>query len=333
MKLTLLQENEIIRAKQAGLDEECIRFLCTAGFNYKQMEAARKMLEEGLPLETVRKMAHPGIPYEQMGIRQEPVKKPLFHSISDVGKICVVFCVIALSLVVLSVVSLMEEQTLELELSASEVSLSCNQTFQPENYIKTLVESEDSVLSLPKKIDTSKPGQYIVKYSLKDSKNEIQSLLMVKVTDDEAPVLTLVQDDVEVFQKEEFSCRAYILEAYDDVDGDMMNHVECNNLLSDDMYQTVTYAVTDRAGNKAVDTLSVYLFQAAEILERDMQESLQEQAVQSPVSYVPASVDSYTETVPLQQQEWEESVSYEEYSETYEQDVTGGEVTVSFGNN
>ena len=95
-------------------------------------------------------------------------------------------------------------------------------------------------------------------YELVGKDETIQKLLRIKIVDDEEPILTLSDHNVYLEEDETFDCRAYILEAYDEINGDLRNRVECDSTLMEDVSkQEVLYRVKDSAGNVVEDSLTV----------------------------------------------------------------------------
>lgn len=112
-------------------------------------------------------------------------------------------------------------------------------------------------------VDTSKPGDYEIKYSVADSsKNEIEVKRTVHVTDTTAPQIKLSGDDfMSVKKGDKYKDPGYT--ATDNCDGDITDSVKVSGDKVDKDKAgkyTVTYEVSDSSGNKATATrvVSVY---------------------------------------------------------------------------
>jgi len=269
MKLTPLQMQEINQAKKSGLSEESISFLSTGQFNFKKMEELRFAMESGISLEEIKKRKRP-----RFFLKKD--KENIFYyesKLSQMQRMLLILLILSMTAFALIVFQGENQDEIILNLYQDEVTLSCFQKFQPENYIKEIQQTEQAILTLPKSIDTSYPCTYVKKYVLELAGKRIEKFLRVKVIDDEAPNLELFQKEISVIDRDSFSCRAYIKTAYDKVEGDIKNKVYCSSELSEEENQIVSYFIEDSSGNRFSTDLKVHLFQAEQILQEEMEES------------------------------------------------------------
>ena len=115
-------------------------------------------------------------------------------------------------------------------------------------------------------VDTSKPGDYEIKYSVADSsKNESDVKRTVHVTDTTAPQIKLSGDDfMSVKKGDKYSDPGYT--ATDNCDGDITDSVKVSGDKVDKDKAgkyTVTYEVSDSSGNKAKATRVVSVYDPA----------------------------------------------------------------------
>lgn len=115
-------------------------------------------------------------------------------------------------------------------------------------------------------VDTSKPGDYEIKYSVADSsKNESEVKRTVHVTDSTAPQIKLSGDDfMSVKKGDKYSDPGYT--ATDNCDGDITDSVKVSGDKVDKDKAgkyTVTYEVSDSSGNKAKATRVVSVYDPA----------------------------------------------------------------------
>ena len=108
-------------------------------------------------------------------------------------------------------------------------------------------------------VDTSKEGTYSIKAKVSDANgNSAQPVaLTVEVKDITAPTITLSKSSVEFLEGSAFNARSYLSNASDNKDGDVTGKVQINSNVNASKAgsYTVTYTVSDNAGNKASKSL------------------------------------------------------------------------------
>ena len=144
-----------------------------------------------------------------------------------------------------------------LTLTSDEIRLACGMTFEPSAYVKE-VQGEDAHLILPDSFTAKMPEERLVCYELETRDGTIQKLMRIRIIDETAPEITLSNDHIELLRVTKFSCLAYLVNAKDNVDGDLTDRVECSDALGEENTQSVEYVVQDRSGNRTVKLLEVH---------------------------------------------------------------------------
>ena len=217
-----------------------------------------------------------------------------------------------------------------LELRQNEIRLACGMKFEPEQYVKTS-SSEGYELLLPASFTAEKPGVRLAMYELKGKEDSVKKILKITVVDETAPEIHLLQDHAELLTATKFSCRAYLKDAYDAIDGDLTRRVNCSDQLEPSETQTVLYTVKDRAGNEAKTELTVHYadFGMPEETAAEEEETVPVPAI---AKAEPPNREMRTEPVPeILPQPVYEAYGEEEYEVVeYSESVTD-EVPVSYG--
>lgn len=109
-------------------------------------------------------------------------------------------------------------------------------------------------------VDTKKIGTTTLTITAKDSSgNESKGTLDVEVKDTSAPKINLTKSSVTLSVGDSFSAEKYLSSAIDNKDGNITSKVKISgsvNTSSAGSY-SVTYSVSDEAGNKTTETLKV----------------------------------------------------------------------------
>lgn len=119
----------------------------------------------------------------------------------------------------------------------------------------------ESKLTIPD-FDTSElkfGEEKVVEYTLEKEDQILNKDLKILIKDTLAPKLELSEKTV-VFVRGEskFVCDSFIKSAIDNVDGDLVDKVTCSSKLDESKeYEEVVYEVTDKAGNKAEEILTL----------------------------------------------------------------------------
>lgn len=87
----------------------------------------------------------------------------------------------------------------------------------------------------------------------KDNEN-----VQVEEKDTQAPVIVLKEKAISIIQNDIFDYKEHIESVIDNVDGDLTSNIEYNEIDTSNVGEfDVTYIVSDKAGNKATEVLSV----------------------------------------------------------------------------
>ncbi len=140
--------------------------------------------------------------------------------------------------------------------------LDYGKTFNYKDYVEISDNYDSSVkdIKLEGSIDNTKDGTQSTKITATDSSgNTTTKTLNVKVGDISAPKLTLSKSSVSIKQGASFTAKNYLQSAVDNKDGDITSKVKISgsvNTKNPGKY-TVTYSLSDNAGNTATKTLTV----------------------------------------------------------------------------
>lgn len=251
-RLTPLQQQEVdlalCRLTAAGVD-----LIRGHKLNYLQMREIRLGLERGMSVEQVKPVARRWIDHADM--------KELLAAIEageDVqiprrpAKVIPLIVTAALGAVIAAgmylYVSLPVEE-LTVPLLQKEIRLSTGMTFDPKAYVKQELLPSGIVLSYPDSFVCTVPEVRLAVYRASRGDRAVDAVLRIVIVDETAPSLKLKQSEVTVGKDEAFSCAAFIEEAVDEVDGDLMDSVECSDELKPQYDQEVLYQLKDRSGN------------------------------------------------------------------------------------
>ena len=109
-------------------------------------------------------------------------------------------------------------------------------------------------------MNTKKDGKTTLKITAKDSSgNTSEKSLTVKVGDLSAPKISLSKSSVEITKGKSFSAKKYLESATDNKDGNLTSKVKISSSVNTKKAgkYTVTYSVSDKAGNTTSKSLKV----------------------------------------------------------------------------
>ena len=259
--MTFLQRSEIEKGRQEELSEEELKLFSRQEFNYLQMGVLRSALRSGLSKEQVRQIAKPWIASDEMEELINEMKEGKSPSIPKKPRSVPILIIgaVILSLLGIAVIVITRPKTdvPVLTLTSDEIRLACGMTFEPSAYVKE-VQGEDAHLILPDSFTAKMPEERLVCYELETRDGTIQKLMRIRIIDETAPEITLSNDHIELLRVTKFSCLAYLVNAKDNVDGDLTDRVECCDALGEENTQSVEYVLQDRSGNRTVKLLEVH---------------------------------------------------------------------------
>ena len=121
------------------------------------------------------------------------------------------------------------------------------------------IDGELKVTDVTGDVDTTKPGEYLIVYRVKDSAGNLSELsrkVIVTIPDKEAPKITLQGSDIVNLKKGE-SYEELGASAVDSEDGDVNVSIEGSVDTSKTGETTISYRAKDSAGNTATETRKV----------------------------------------------------------------------------
>lgn len=307
-----------------------IRLYAKTEYTSYQMEQIRIGIEHGLSDEQIATFSNPDFTDEEM----EHIRVKLEHERKSVEQInadlhqkhlknLITGLLAATILMGVAVIGFFGMDTvkryfriLTLDLVAAEVTVNVGDAFVPMNYIKKYTE-EDAELILPDPINTDHIGDQKVLYTIKSKYRTKTKELTVHVVDTKAPVLVLKEEEIQLTRGvDSFSCKAYIQEADDEVDGNLIGKVNCSNDIDWTQSEaTVLYTVSDASGNTSNAELKIQIKNKPTPL----------------VTSKPSNVPAQTPSPNTEIQNSGSSGQSHEYSESYDsgwiyENVDGGEV-------
>ena len=215
-----------------------------------------------------------------------------------------------------------EKKELKLELTAKEVRIPCGETFHPEKYVQEV--SEEAELILPEEMTAERPENRMAAYQAKWKNQEVQQILRVVFEDRKPPEISLKLKEVQSIRGAPFSCRLWLNRAYDAVDGDLTDEVDCSDELSEEKEQEVIYSVSDHSGNRAEAVLKVNLI--------DLEEpSPTPEPTPVPTVKVPVQTPTMPAYVPPAYEPPAEEYYYDVETVTETHGSDGGETSISWG--
>ena len=270
--------SEQLKQIQSGIEHKLsttrIRIYAKTEYNSHQMEQIRIGIEHGLSDEQIATFSNPEFTDDEM----EHIRVKLEHERKSVEQInadlhqkhlknLITGLFAAIILMGAAVIGFFGMDTvkgyfrvLTLDLVATEVTVSIGDVFVPMNYIKKYTE-EDAELILPDPINTEHIGDQKVLYTIKNKYRTKTKELTVHVVDTDPPTLILKSEEIQLTRSvDSFSCKAYVQEADDAVDGNLIGKVECSSDIDWSKDETsVLYSVSDSSGNTANAVLKIQI--------------------------------------------------------------------------
>lgn len=141
-----------------------------------------------------------------------------------------------------------------LKLNGNElITIRLNQDYTEEGAKGYIFNHEVNSIDINGSVDTSKVGSYEIKYifKVKYLKNIVSKSRIVKVTDEDAPIIELKGKDVSMYTGSKYEEPGY--NASDAYDGDLTDKVVVTNNIDENKIGVydVVYSVTDSSGNSS----------------------------------------------------------------------------------
>ena len=142
------------------------------------------------------------------------------------------------------------------------VTVDYGSRFKYTDYMKISDNFDEKVtqVKVDGKVDTHVIGETTIKVTATDSShNTTKGELKVKVQDISAPKINLSKSSLTISKGKSFNPKSYLRSAIDNKDGDVTSKVKIHNSVNMNKAgkYTVSYTVTDKAGNKATKNLRV----------------------------------------------------------------------------
>ncbi|MCD8028867.1 MAG: DUF5011 domain-containing protein, partial [Erysipelotrichaceae bacterium] len=146
-------------------------------------------------------------------------------------------------------------------LSNESITVDYGSSFDYNDYVTVKDNFDKDVdVSVDGSIDTKSEGTQTLTITATDSsENTSTATLTVDVEDISAPTIKLSKTKVSIYVGDRFSASKYLSSATDNKDGDLTDEVEIDSSVKTSKAgtYTVTYSVSDEAGNKTSKTLKV----------------------------------------------------------------------------
>lgn len=166
-------------------------------------------------------------------------------------KIIIIISAIISLFLVIGVLSFVFYPRIKL-IGENKITLKLNDVYRELGYsAKIAFKNIDSNIKVDSNLDTSKPGEYKIVYSVKEGLFTTKATRIVEVIDDVAPVIELKGDhEVSICPNSKYSEEGY--SATDNYDGDITNKVK---VLEED--NLITYTIEDSSKNKTVEKRTI----------------------------------------------------------------------------
>ncbi|MCD7840461.1 MAG: DUF5011 domain-containing protein [Erysipelotrichaceae bacterium] len=146
-------------------------------------------------------------------------------------------------------------------LSKDSITVDYGSSFDYNNYVTVKDNYDKEVdVSVDGSIDTkSEETQTLTITATDSSDNSSTATLTVNVEDISAPTIKLSKTKVSIYEGDSFTASSYLSSATDNKDGDLTDEVDIDSNVKTSTAgtYTVTYSVSDAAGNSASKTLTV----------------------------------------------------------------------------
>lgn len=127
------------------------------------------------------------------------------------------------------------------------------------HYIDFVKDYTDGAELILPEVEITGIGDYTLIYTVKSPTKEASRKMILIITDDVSPVITLSSDSVTLDYGSSFDAREYISSALDNVDGELDSEVQINSNVDTGKAGTyqVNYSVSDASGNTGSALLNV----------------------------------------------------------------------------
>lgn len=142
------------------------------------------------------------------------------------------------------------------------VTVDYGKTFNYKNYVSVTdnYDSKVATVDVEGTVNVKKEGTYPLTITATDSSgNSTSKTLNVKVEDISGPTITLSKSSVSIEKGKKFDAKSYLKSATDNKDGNLTSKVKISGSVNNSKVgkYTITYSITDNAGNTTKKTLKV----------------------------------------------------------------------------
>ena len=242
-------------------------------YDNMQMQEIRLGLEHGLTPDQMAVFMNPEISWEAMNHNRVKIEnanvidkraKAKLHAqrLRNIFIVLLIVTLIGTALVgayLFRQYQVMQNQDLNLVLTADEITLDYGAAFNPIDYVEDYTKEDGVELILPDAIDTHQIGKTEVLYKIKNRIKTETAELTVNVVDKSPPDITLSTHEVTLTRGQNtFSGKAYFSSAADNADGDLTDSMTWNDPDESLNDQDITYSVTDSSGNTGIAVLTLH---------------------------------------------------------------------------
>lgn len=252
---SILQTQEMELLQQRG-SPQFVNFVGQKQLNYLQIRTLRNGLEQGIQEAQLARIAKRKLSFKQMEqyIAQlsngQPValpsSQPTSHQTFLIG-LCIVLATTALGLGIMRY----NRQIPTLRLKQRELRVEVGQQIDPSKYIE--VDGKGTyTLRMSEGFVANTVEHRLLIYTLHHRYGVAQQVLPVQIVDTTPPKLQLKQKEVSQEELDSHPCSYFVLEAQDQVDGDLKREVQCWQ-----EGQLVHVEVQDGSNNQARTTMQL----------------------------------------------------------------------------
>ena len=263
------QMRQLELGDKAGMDMDDI---ADPQLTWRQMEVLRKAKEQGIDISMI---ADPDIPVQQMemqvrklaemsGIyernRLMNIRRKRHNMLLAMSIAALVFAGASAGFAAYSKREWISRyfNDIHFVLEADETTIEAGNLFDPYSYIEEYDRSCSLSIEGLEGLDTNVPGTYLVEYVASNGVKDKKSSLLLKVVDTEPPIIKLKNDSISLKKGEQMAtCREYVESVNDNVDGNLLEEIDCEAKRIDSGHQEIEYWVKDSSGNGASKILYI----------------------------------------------------------------------------
>ncbi len=260
---TAQQQYQLKLAQRQGLDTTLLE---NNALTYSQMEVLRNALQEGIDISS---FCFPQIPLDEMKRQVElaeekqhivDIAKEEYHQ----SKLKTIMLVLVILFVILTSGYLIYSNrvflsayfnTPKIVMKKDKIDYKLSEPFNYMDYLDSYDKEYELTVKGNDKLNSV--GEHKISYCQSNGVRETCKFLYVNVLDDISPKIKLSKSKTTIDSNSDFSPSSYILEATDNIDGDLTKSVTWSKFDPSKDTQEIIFQVTDNAGNTAKEVLIV----------------------------------------------------------------------------